>query len=75
MPPKVLDIIKPFIDYNVRVEKIDYRKSVFIFLSNTGSTAITNEYIKLWRNGYKREDIKLKDFESIITQGAFNEVG
>lgn len=75
MPPKLLDIIKPMIDYNQRVDKVDYRKCIFIFLSNTGSKAITDAYLKFWRNGVRREDIKLKDFENLITQGAFNEEG
>lgn len=75
MPPKLLDVIKPIIDYNENVEKVDYRKCIFIFLSNTGSAVITDAYLNFWRNGIKREDIKLKDFENLITQGAFNEAG
>ncbi|GJQ74640.1 hypothetical protein Trydic_g21493 [Trypoxylus dichotomus] len=51
IPSTLLDIIKPIIDYNERVEGIDYRKRK------------------------RREDIKAKDFEKLITQGAFNEAG
>lgn len=31
--------------------------------------------LKMWRNGVKREDITLKDMESLIERGAFNEQG
>ncbi|KRT80583.1 hypothetical protein AMK59_7257 [Oryctes borbonicus] len=75
MPAKILDIIKPMIDYNERVEGVDYRQSIFIFISNTGSAAIVDTYLDFWKNGNRREGIKLKDFEKIITQGAFNEAG
>lgn len=75
MPSKVLDIIKPIIDYNDHVEKVDYRKSIFIFMSNTGSGAILDKYLSFWRNGIVRDNIKLRDFEKLITDGAFNEEG
>ncbi|KAF2900894.1 hypothetical protein ILUMI_05299 [Ignelater luminosus] len=75
MPPKVLNVIKPMIDYNQDVEKVDYRKAIFIFLSNTGESLITEKAIQLWKSGVRREDVGLKDFESVITMGAFNEEG
>lgn len=31
--------------------------------------------LKMWRNGVKREEITLKDMESLIEKGAFNEDG
>lgn len=75
MPENVLNAIKPFIDYYDSVENVDYRKSVFIFLSNTGGTIIKDHLLTLWENGVKRNDVKLIDFEQIITKGAFNEEG
>jgi len=48
---------------------------VFIFISNTGGSVITNQMLKLWRAGVLRKDIKLQDFEKLIAQGAFNEEG
>nr|XP_022904903.1 torsin-1A-like [Onthophagus taurus] len=75
MPSAVLNGIKPIIDYHDTVEKVDYRKSIFIFLSNTGSSLINDHYISLWKSGKKRRDIKLKDFEKLIAAGAFNEKG
>lgn len=75
MPDRVLDVIKPMIDYNENVDKVDYRKCVFIFLSNTGGSIITRETLKLWKEGIKREDIQLKHFEQHISKGVFNEKG
>lgn len=75
MPPKVLNVIKPMIDYNQDVEKVDYRKAIFIFLSNTGESLITEKAVQLWKAGVRREDVRLQDFESLITMGAFNEEG
>ncbi|XP_025835910.1 torsin-1A [Agrilus planipennis] len=75
IPPKVLNILKPLIDYNARIESVDYRKAVFIFLSNTGGSLIADQFLKLWQLGVRREDIHLKDFESLMTKGAFNEEG
>lgn len=71
----LLNVIKPLIDYNSYVSKVDYRKSIFIFLSNTGESLITEQMIKLHRSGIERNDIQLQDFENLIIKGAFNEEG
>lgn len=68
-------MLKPLLDYNEYVENVDYRQSIFIFLSNTGSSLIVEEMKKFWLNGIPRTDIKLKDFEKLILKGAFNEKG
>lgn len=75
MPTAVLNIIKPMIDYYDDIDGTDYRNSIFIFLSNTGSTLIKDQMLYLWKKGVKRKDIGLIDFESLITKGAFNEKG
>ncbi|RZC39350.1 Torsin and/or AAA 5 domain containing protein [Asbolus verrucosus] len=76
MPSQVLNVIKPMIDYREDVDGTDYRESVFIFLSNTGANLINEHFLDLWKKqGRKREDLKLKDFEMLISKGAFNEEG
>ncbi|CAH0559262.1 unnamed protein product [Brassicogethes aeneus] len=75
MPAQLLNAIKPIIDYKDFVEGVDYRQTIFIFLSNTGQSLINELYINFWENGKKREDLKLKDFENLIMKGAFNEQG
>lgn len=51
------------------------RKSIFIFLSNTGAKLINQISLRLWQEGKQREDIQLKDFEKSIREGSFNEEG
>lgn len=75
IPPGTLNNLKPIMDYVNTVEKIDYRQAIFIFLSNIGGSLITQQTLNLYDNGYRREDIRLSDFENVIAQGAFNEVG
>ncbi|XP_044259628.1 torsin-1A-like [Tribolium madens] len=76
MPPKILNIIKPMIDYRDDVDGVDYRGCIFIFLSNTGADLINEHFLEIWKeDGVMREDLKLEDFEPLITKGAFNEEG
>nr|ACO15009.1 Torsin-1B precursor [Caligus clemensi] len=75
MPPDVIDGIKPFIDFHENVGGRNYRKAIFIFLSNTGGKQITNFVHELWLYGAKRDDISYEDLEGLVTMGAFNEDG
>ena len=54
---------------------IDFRKSIFIFLSNTGGREITDIAYKTWKDGKGRESITYQDLEHLIRSGAFNEKG
>ena len=73
MPPGVLDIVKPFLDYYEvnsternkmkiiflqHIDGIDYRQNIFVFLSNTGGKEITTTALKSWNVGKEREVIK-----------------
>lgn len=75
MPEGLIDGIKPFIDHHESIGGIDFRRSIFIFLSNTGGREITQKTFQLWKDGVKRDDMTYKDFESLIHRGAFNEEG
>jgi len=75
MDAKILDGIKPFIDSHEQIDGVDYRKSVFVFLSNSGSKSIMREAIRLWQQGVKREQITLSDLENALQLGAYNEKG
>ncbi|XP_057611760.1 torsin-1B [Chionomys nivalis] len=70
--PGIIDAIKPFLDYYEQVDGISYRKAVFIFLSNAGGDLITQRALDFWRAGRKREEIQLKDLESVLSVGVFN---
>ncbi|KZS09814.1 Torsin-like protein [Daphnia magna] len=76
MPSGVLDGIKAYLDYVDRVDGVDYRKSIFIFLSNTGGKEITKKVHDIWLKGnVKREELTVRDFERLVELGAFNEEG
>lgn len=77
MPEGVLNALVPILDYTTyfRLSGVNKNKSIFIFLSNTGSQQIVKRLLELWENGRKREETGLQDFESLITIGAFNEKG
>ncbi|XP_031782684.1 torsin-like protein [Nasonia vitripennis] len=74
MPVGVLDTLVPFLDYTSWNNK-EKSKAIFIFLSNTGSDQIVNRMLHLWINGKSRNDVTIRDFESLIELGAFNEKG
>jgi len=75
MPYGLLDAVKAFVDYHKSIGGVDFRRSIFIFLSNTGGREISNTAFEFWKRGRKREELERKDFEGLITRGAFNEVG
>lgn len=75
MPLGMIDGIKPFIDYHESIDGIDFRKAIFIFLSNTGGPEITRCMLEMWHQGRKREDISMGDMEHLVQRGAFNEKG
>ena len=75
LPSGVIDAIIPFIDFHEVVDGVDYRKSIFIFLSNTGGKEITKFTYKHWENGMQRKDLSYSDLEESLNLGAFNELG
>ena len=75
MPEGLVDVLSPYLDHYLDVEKIDYRKSIFIFLSNTGGHKINEAVINQWREGMKREDITIKQLEEVINFRQFNMKG
>nr|QCP68959.1 serosal cuticle-related protein 8 [Nilaparvata lugens] len=73
MPKGALDVVKSFIDYRTQIDNVDFRKTIFIFLSNVGSNKIVQKTIELWEKGVVREDFKMEDFESFLAIEAFND--
>ncbi|KAF2349569.1 Torsin [Trinorchestia longiramus] len=73
MEPGLIDAIKPFIDYHSDIHGVDFRKSTFLFLSNTGSKDILQFTLDWWAAGKLRADIQMKDIERLVESGAFNE--
>ena len=71
----LIDAIKPFIDFHESIHGVDFRQSVFIFLSNTGGQQLTRKLLEAWKEGRKRNDVTYEELEELIQAGAFNEVG
>merc|ERR1719510_2735740 len=75
MPGGVLDALKPFMDFHTSVDGVDFRKAIFILLSNTGGREITRRTMDFWLEGKRRESITYFDLEGLVSKGAFNEQG
>ncbi|XP_046734894.1 torsin-1A-like [Diprion similis] len=75
IPEETLNILVPFLDYNPKIQNVDPTEAIFIFLSNTGGSAMAQHLIELWQAGKKRDETTLQDFESLLAIGAFNEKG
>uniref|UniRef100_A0A8C2HBT2 Torsin family 1 like 2 n=1 Tax=Cyprinus carpio TaxID=7962 RepID=A0A8C2HBT2_CYPCA len=75
MHPQLIDAIKPFLDYNARVDGVSFRKAVFIFLSNTAGNVITGVTLDYWREGLYRENLWMdsKELEIKISENIFND--
>ena len=76
MPIDLIDVLKPFLDHYPPDEgKIDYRQSIFIFLSNTRGHLINNAVLKHWKDEKEREDIKIKVMDKVINLRESNNKG
>lgn len=72
MPVEILNSLTPFIGHQV-VDGIDYRKGIFIFISNTGGERINNVTLEALKHGRKREDLTQEDFKSVFSPDSFPE--
>lgn len=72
MPPGLIDTIKPYLDYYDNLSGVNYRKAIFLFLSNTAGIEITKQTLDVFHEGKERESIELKDMERIVTTSAVN---
>lgn len=73
--PGVVDLLKPYLDFHEKINEVNYRKAVFIFISNTGSSNISSLAFQFKYNGQDREAMKMQDIRPLIENGAFNERG
>ncbi|XP_047125755.1 torsin-1A [Hydra vulgaris] len=72
MPEGLGNTIAPYLDYNVQLDGIDYRKNIFIFLSNSVGEIINNYTINHYRSNKSRETIDSKILEKLIATNALN---
>lgn len=75
MCASVLDTIKPMLDHHHAVDGVDYRNSIFIFISNIGGQEIADKLLELYDKGAKRNEVDFHDFEPIIRRTAYFQGG
>uniref|UniRef100_A0A8C3GLF3 Torsin n=1 Tax=Cairina moschata TaxID=8855 RepID=A0A8C3GLF3_CAIMO len=71
MHPGLIDVIMPFLGPSWVVYGTNYRKAIFIFISNAGGEQINEMTLDLWRAHRDREEISLQDAESAISKAVF----
>ncbi|XP_009864978.1 PREDICTED: torsin-3A, partial [Apaloderma vittatum] len=59
----LLDAIKPFMAHHDNQGQVDYRRSIFLFLSNLGGNTINEVALDFWRAGRAREEISMEVLE------------
>lgn len=73
MPAGVFESIASLLDHHTHVGGVDYRKAIFIFLTNAGGEKIAAALHDIMENhGVYREKTKLKDFDFIAEVAAYN---
>ncbi|KAM9841272.1 torsin family 1 isoform 2-T2 [Aulostomus maculatus] len=72
MHPGLIDCIKPYLDYYDKLDGVSYRNAIFIFLSNAGGESIIQTALDFWKAGRDREEIELKDLETLLSVAVFN---
>lgn len=75
MPAGVFESIASILDYHSHVEGVDFRKAIFIFLTNAGGDEIANALEGIMAKGTYREQTKIQDFEYIAEVAAYNVKG
>ncbi|XP_075026474.1 prosalusin isoform X2 [Calonectris borealis] len=71
MHPGLIDVIIPFLGPSWVVYGTNYRKAIFIFVSNAGGEQINEMTLDLWRARKDREEISLQDLEPAISKAVF----
>nr|CAB3255278.1 torsin-1A-like [Phallusia mammillata] len=74
MPSGLIDAVKPYLGNEAAIRGVDYRKSIFIFLSNTGGQEIVAKCKSEWERGMKREGLRLSDMQDILEKSAYNQL-
>ncbi|CAG9783175.1 unnamed protein product [Diatraea saccharalis] len=75
MCPSVLDAIKPMLDHHHAVDGINYRDTIFIFISNIGGQEIATTLLELYQQGIKRNEVEFHNFEPVIRRTAYHQGG
>lgn len=73
--PGIFDFLKPLLDYNSYIDGLDITKAIFIFMSNSPGTNISDTLGNLLKDGMLRKDTKLGHFENVIETAVYSMEG
>ncbi|XP_061460167.1 prosalusin [Rhineura floridana] len=71
MHPGLIDVIIPFLGPSWVVFGTNYRKAIFIFVSNAGGEQINQMALEFWRARKDQEEISLEDLEASVLEAVF----
>ncbi|XP_074871365.1 prosalusin [Carettochelys insculpta] len=71
MHPGLIDVIIPFLGPSWVVYGTNYRKAIFIFVSNGGGEQINRIMLDLWYARKDREEVSLQELESAVSKAVF----
>ncbi|XP_058125783.1 torsin-like protein isoform X1 [Anopheles ziemanni] len=72
MPAGLFDSIVTLLDNHAYTKELDFRQSIFIFLSNVAGPEIAKKLKHLLDSGVWREQSKLHDFEQTLEISSYN---
>ncbi|XP_037348516.1 prosalusin isoform X2 [Talpa occidentalis] len=72
LAPGLMEVLRPFLGPSWVVYGTNYRKAIFIFISNTGGEQINRVVLEAWRSRREREDIRLQELEPLISQAVLD---
>ncbi|XP_034871641.1 prosalusin isoform X1 [Mirounga leonina] len=72
LAPGLMEVLVPFLGSSWVVFGTNYRKAIFIFISNTGGEQINQVALEAWRGRREREEIRLQELEAVISQAVLD---
>ncbi|XP_058528559.1 prosalusin isoform X3 [Ochotona princeps] len=72
LPPGLMEVLRPFLGPSWVVYGTNYRKAIFLFISNTGGEQINQVALEAWRGHREREEITLQELEPAVTRAVLD---
>uniref|UniRef100_F7DPD7 Torsin n=1 Tax=Equus caballus TaxID=9796 RepID=F7DPD7_HORSE len=72
LTPGLMEVLRPFLGSSWVVYGTNYRKAIFIFISNTGGEQINQVALEAWRSHRDREEIRLQELEPVISRAVLD---
>ncbi|XP_042130793.1 prosalusin isoform X3 [Peromyscus maniculatus bairdii] len=72
LPPGLMEVLQPFLGPSWVVYGTNYRKAMFIFISNTGGEQINQVALEAWRSRRDREEISLQELEPAVSRAVLD---